>query len=92
VEKNDGCVDKMMNFVNKTEMQKHLPEDLLSKVTILLQDSGYVTISPIELTRYEWRQFNEKVKRMGGLWISAGAHAHWSVPWSEKRSRERYIY
>jgi hypothetical protein len=73
----------MMNFNYKTELRKHLPEDLLPKVTILLQDSGYVTISPIELTPYEWRQFNEKVKRMGGLWIFAGARAHWSIPWSQ---------
>jgi hypothetical protein len=75
--------EKMMNFNNKTEMQKHLPEDLLPKVTILLQDSGYITISPIELTRYEWRQFNGKVKQMGGLWLFDGARAHWSIPWSQ---------
>ena len=74
---------KMMNFNNKIEVQKHLPEDLIPKVTILLQDSGYVTISPRELTRYEWRRFNEKVKHMGGLWIFDGAHAHWSIPWSQ---------
>ena len=73
----------MMNFNYKTEMKKHLPEDLLPKVTILLQDTGYVTISPIELTRYEWRRFNEKVKQMGGLWIFDGAHTHWSIPWSQ---------
>ena len=72
-----------MNFNNKIEMKKHLPEDLLLKVTVLLQESGYVTISPIDLTRYEWRRFNEKVKQMGGLWIfDTRAHAHWSIPWS----------
>jgi len=74
--------EKMMNFNKKTEMQQHLPEDLLPKVTILLQDSGYVTISPIVLNRYEWRRFNEKVKQMGGLWIFDGGRAHWSIPWS----------
>jgi hypothetical protein len=73
----------MMNFSNKTEMKKYLPENLLPKVTILLQDTGYVTISPIELTRYEWRQFNERVKQMGGLWLWDGARAHWSIPWSQ---------
>jgi hypothetical protein len=56
--------EKMMNFNHKTEMKNHLPEDLLPKVTILLQDTGYVTISPIELNRDEWRRFNEKVKQM----------------------------
>ncbi|MBC8274574.1 MAG: hypothetical protein H8E40_06375 [Chloroflexi bacterium] len=75
--------EKMMNFNNKTEVQKHLPEDLLTKVTILLQDTGYVTISPIELTKYDWRRFNEKVKQMGGLWTLDGARAHWSIPWSQ---------
>jgi hypothetical protein len=73
----------MMNFSNKIEMKKYLPENLLPKVTILLQDTGYVTISPIELTRYEWRQFNEKVKQMGGIWMFDGARAHWSIPWSQ---------
>jgi hypothetical protein len=72
----------MMNFNNKTELRKYLPGDLLPKVTILLQDSGYVTISPIGLTRYEWRRFDEKVKQMGGLWIFDGTRAHWSIPWS----------
>jgi hypothetical protein len=75
--------EKMMNFNRKAEMQKHLPEDLLPKVTILLQDSGYVTISPIILNRYEWRRFNEKVKQMGGLWLFDGGRAHWSIPWSQ---------
>jgi hypothetical protein len=73
----------MMNFINKREVQKHLPEDLLSKVTILLQDTGYVTICPIELNRYDWRRFNEKVKQMGGLWLFDGARAHWSIPWAQ---------
>jgi hypothetical protein len=75
--------EKMMNFNRKAEMQKHLPEDLLPKVTILLQDSGYVTISPVVLNRYEWRRFNEKVKQMGGLWLFDGGRAHWSIPWSQ---------
>ena len=73
----------MISFTNKTEVQKHLPKDLLPKVTILLQDTGYVTISPIELTGYDWRRFNEKVKQMGGLWIQGGPRAHWSIPWSQ---------
>jgi hypothetical protein len=73
----------MMNFKHKTEMQKHLPEDLLPNVTILLQDTGYVTISPIKLSRYDWRRFNEKVKQMGGLWTFDSWCAHWSIPWSQ---------
>jgi hypothetical protein len=72
----------MMNFYNKKELKRNLPKDLLSKVTILLQDSGYVTISPVEMTRYEWGQFDEKVKQMGGLWIFKSSQSHWSIPWS----------
>ena len=75
-------MEKMMNFNNKTELRKHLPGDLLPKVTILLQDSGYVTISPMVLTRREWLRFNEKVKQMGGLWTFDYSRAHWSIPWS----------
>ena len=67
--------EEMMNFNNKTEVQNHLPEDLLPKVTILLIDSGYVTISPIELTGYDWHRFNEKVKQMG-VFGSSMARAH----------------
>lgn len=73
----------MMNFSNKAELRKHLPDDLLPKVRILLQETGYVTISPFELTRSEWRRFNEKVKQMGGLWTFDYSNACWSIPWSQ---------
>jgi hypothetical protein len=73
----------MMNFMNKIELKKHLPVDLLPKVTILLQDTGYVTISPIELNGDEWRRFNVKVKQMGGLWTFDYSRAHWSIPWAQ---------
>jgi hypothetical protein len=75
------------------EVQKYLPQDLLSKVTILLQDSGYVTISRREkssmrprsnfwLTGSDWDRLDERVKQMGGLWISDGRFSHWSIPFS----------
>jgi len=73
----------MMNFNYKTEMKNHLPGYLLPKVTILLQDSGYVTISPNKFTKQDWRRFDSKVKQMGGLWISNGAQSCWSIPWSQ---------
>ena len=69
------------------EVQKHLPQDLLSSVTTLLQDSGYVTIKPRDLSRLDWRRINDKVKQMGGLWISNDRFSHWSIPFS--RSREQ---
>ncbi len=69
-----------MNFNNKTEMQKYLPADLLHKVKILLQDSGYVTISTVALKGSDWHRFDEKVKQMGGIWVFDGARAHWSIP------------
>jgi len=52
------------------EIRKHLPSGLLPKVTVLLQDSGYVTISPRELSRHDWRNMNKQVRQMGGLWVS----------------------
>ena len=64
------------------EVRKHLPQDLLPQVTVLLQDSGYVTISPRELSRLDWRNMNEKVKQMGGLWVSNDRYSHWSIPFS----------
>jgi len=70
-----------MKFNDKAEMKKHLPEDLLHKVTILLQDTGYVTISTVNLKGLDWHRFDEKVKQMGGLWVFKGARAHWSIPW-----------
>jgi len=67
------------------EVQKHLPQDLLPKVTVLLQDSGYVTISPRVLTRPDWHRIDEKVRQMGGLWVSNERYNHWSIPFSRTR-------
>jgi hypothetical protein len=67
------------------EVQKNLPQDLLPKVTVLLQHSGYVTISPRVLTRADWNRINEKVRLMGGLWVSNERYNHWSIPFSRTR-------
>jgi hypothetical protein len=64
------------------EVRKHLPQDLLSQITVLLQDSGYVTISPRVLTRADWNRINEKVGQMGGLWVSDQRYNHWSIPFA----------
>lgn len=72
----------MGNFNDKKEVYKHLPEDLLTKVSILLKESGYLTITPTKFSRYDWRRFNEKVKKMGGLWILSEQNSHWRIPWS----------
>jgi hypothetical protein len=68
------------------EVRKHLPQDLLSQITVLLQDSGYVTISPRVLTRADWNRINQKVGQMGGLWVSKERYNHWSIPFSRTRS------
>ena len=68
------------------EVQKHLPQDLLPQVTVLFQGSGYVTISPRDLSGLDWRNMNEHVKQMGGLWVSNGRFSRWSIPFS--RSQE----
>jgi hypothetical protein len=73
-------------------VQNCLPPDLLSKLTILLQDSGYVTIKPKKLKKDDWIRINEKVQQMGGLWISSERLSHWSIPYTqEKRINEKRI-
>jgi hypothetical protein len=67
------------------EVQKHLPQDLLPQLTVLLQGSGYVTISPRVLTRLDWLRIDEKVRQMGGLWVSNERYNHWSIPFSRTR-------
>ena len=64
------------------QVQRYIPLDLQSKVTILLQDSGYVTISPRGLSRLDWRRLNNIIKQIGGVWISDGRFSHWSIPFS----------
>ena len=64
------------------QVKKYLPPDLQPKVTILLQDSGYVTISPRVLSRPDWRRLNESIKQLGGIWVSNGRFSHWSIPFS----------
>ena len=72
------------NF-SRADVQKYLPQDLLPQVTILIQDSGYVTIKPRELTRHDWARLNEIAKQMGGIWISNNRFSHWSIPLSRIR-------
>ena len=62
-----------------------LPQDLLDQITVLLQDSGTVSISPNKLTRPDWIRINDKVKEMGGEWVSHGQFNHWSIPLSWTR-------
>jgi hypothetical protein len=63
-----------------SEVQKYLPNDLLSEVTFLLQDSGYVTIRPMKLARVDWYRLNQSIQRIGGLWVSNASFSHWSIP------------
>jgi len=65
-----------------SEVRKLLPQGLLSHVTVLYQDSGYITISPRVLSRLDWPKMNEHVKNMGGIWISNKKRSHWSIPFS----------
>jgi len=69
------------------EVRNHLPQDLLPLVTVLFQGSGYVSISPRDLSRLDWRRLNEKVRQMGGLWISNDRFSHWSIPFSSSREQ-----
>ena len=63
-----------------SEILKYLPKDLLTDITILLQDSGYITIRPIKLARVDWYRLDRSVKKMGGLWVRHAGFSHWSIP------------
>jgi hypothetical protein len=63
-----------------SEVLGYLPKDLLTEVTILFQDSGYVSIKPIRLARADWYRLDRSVKKMGGIWISNTRFSHWSIP------------
>lgn len=62
------------------QVKRYVPIDLQSKVTILLQDSGYVTIIPRDLSRTDWRRLNEAINKIGGIWVSNDRFSHWSIP------------
>jgi len=49
------------------DVLNYLPNDLITEITILLQDSGYITIRPIKLARVDWIRLNRSVKKMGGV-------------------------
>ena len=63
-----------------SEVLGYLPKDLHTEVTILLQDSGYVTVKPIRLARSDWYRLDRGVKKMGGIWVSNASFSHWSIP------------
>ena len=63
-----------------SEVLGYLPKDLLTEVTILLQDSGYVSVKPIRLTRADWYRLDRSVKKMGGIWVTNAHFSHWSIP------------
>ena len=57
-----------------------IPNDLLTGITILLQDTGYITIRPIKLARMDWYRLDRSVKKMGGVWVHGSSLSHWSIP------------
>ena len=65
-----------------SEVRKLLPKDLLPNVTVILQDSGYVTVCPRQLERSDWIRINDQIGRLGGIWVSNRKHSHWSIPFS----------
>ena len=64
---------------------KQLPLYVLPKLTVLIQESGYISISPKGLTKTVWLMVNEKVREMGGFWVPSGGYNHWSIPLSWTR-------
>jgi hypothetical protein len=73
----DGRPDSRSVF---SEVLRYLPVDLLTDITILLQDTGYVTIRPIKLARADWCRLDLSVKKMGGIWVRGSGFSHWSIP------------
>ena len=67
-----------------SEVRKLLPKDLLPYVTVLFHNSGYVSVCPRQLERSDWIRMNDKVRRLGGIWISNQKHSHWSIPFSNQ--------
>jgi hypothetical protein len=63
-----------------SEIKKILPADLLPYLTVVFQDSGYVTVSSMGLMRPDWIKVNDQVRRLGGIWVSNSRHSHWSIP------------
>jgi hypothetical protein len=63
-----------------SEVLSYLPNDLLTGITILLQDTGYVTIKPTNMARSDWYRFDRSVKKMGGVWVRDAGFSHWSIP------------
>lgn len=78
----------MINFSNKREIQQFFSQDILSKLTILLQNSGYITIKPERMDREDWIIVNDKVKQIGGLWVSKGKLSHWSIPYTHRNIKK----
>lgn len=59
-----------------SDVIKYIPNDLLTGITILLQDSGYITIRPIKLARIDWYRLDRSVKKMGGVWVRGARLSH----------------
>ena len=76
-EKLGGRPDSRLVF---SEVLSFLPSDLLTGITILLQDTGYITIRPIKLARVDWYRLDRGVKKMGGVWVRGAGFSHWSIP------------
>jgi hypothetical protein len=76
-EKLSGRPDSRTVF---SEVLSFLPSDLLTGITILLQDSGYISIRPIKLARADWYRLDRSVKKMGGVWVRNVGFSHWSIP------------
>ena len=59
------------SILMRTEVSKYLP-----------QRARYATLMLTQFTRRDWVRLNERVIRMGGLWISNSRFSHWSIPLS----------
>jgi len=57
-----------------------LPEDLLSKLTVVDQGDGVYTVTAEWLGKADWARVDGKVKSVGGTWIRDGKASRWEIP------------
>lgn len=62
------------------QIRAGLPEDLVSKLTVVYQVDGVVTVTAPWLATDSFDAVTQAVKAMGGRWIKAGKASRWEIP------------
>ena len=73
-----------------SQVFKRIPEELLTEVTILIHDSGFISIKPKRLARVDWYRINRHIRNMGGIWVSNSSFSHWRLPYAYANPLQKY--